>query len=144
MGIKTSHGLHTKLASRVQQHFRKWSKGEKMRMHFYGVKAAPKNHYKGCYFCLINIKGVSPKVNQITQIYAAIRPVSHLAEYLVIIFDFQGSKDLHNFSTGESRAFSIYDNFMSCTTQQPQLFNQIELNDLVCGQMVGTFSQPGP
>ncbi len=93
----------------------------------------PKNHVDDCYFCALNLKGINRK-NRQTLFYrnlaSAIRPVPHSEELPAPTFSVLPqitlpSTEEHSSPEDDTRGqdFSV--------EALPQLFSQVELNDLV-------------
>ena len=114
---------------------RSWTKGRKKSLSF-GVPMVwrePQNHTDDCYFCSCDLKGFNSK-NKKSIIYpnvkSAIRPIPHGPDLPIPI----PPNELENVlsSDSEQSAFESTDpDFTFEAEQGPQLFNQMELNDLV-------------
>ena len=93
----------------------------------------PRDHVDDCYFCLVNIAGMSIKTKSsilYPNLPSALRPVAHCDEVPVPICTTLGVSDNDEFcqskdTDGEDFVASEVDAGMH------QTFNQAELNDLV-------------
>jgi hypothetical protein len=112
---------------------RNWSKGKKKAFGF-GVPVIwrdPKNHGDYCYFCCCYVKGNNSK-NKKVILYpnfpSALRPVVHGPEVPVP----QPTEILEDASTNSSDSGGDIEEFQCHTeSQNPQLFTQSELNDVI-------------
>ena len=126
-----------------EEMLRDWTKGKRKGLPF-GVPMIwrePRDHVTDCYFCMVNTKGVEKKNRHkisYPSIPSAIRPVPHCEELPVPVFsDFSSCADsddyqqehegCNNEMVSESESFSDDTNPLSA----PELFSQMELNDLV-------------
>ena len=114
--------------------FSLWMKGKK---HFsFGVPMVwrePQNHLSDCYFCAVKTTGITSKTRSSVaypSLPSAIQPVPHSNEVPKPTF--------HGFHLSESESISsteeseLYEDFVLVhQNDEPQLFTQAELNDLV-------------
>lgn len=118
---------------------RKWSKKEKKAFKFAVpmVWREPRNHTDDCYFCSIDITGHNSKNKKVISypnLISAIRPVKHNVDLPVPEpLDDLNSVQTEMFSDVQSELDEQDDEEFHCTTGniEPNLFTQIELNDLV-------------
>lgn len=125
-----------KVCRRCEEDLRLWFKGKKTAFRF-GIPMIwreQKSHTTDCYFCSVDVKGFNTKNKKnisYPNLDSAIRPVSHSSEIPVphpppdlddILSDAEDSETFapQNESTSD---FSV--------DEGPQLFSQIQLNDLV-------------
>jgi hypothetical protein len=91
---------------------------------------------KDCYFCLTNITGITSSKSKHTVKYpnvpSAMRPVPHKPPANVIMNDEDSATDEADLEwVGET--FECYPTFeASCSSSEPHLLTQGDLNDLVC------------
>ena len=117
---------------------RKWSKNEKKSFRFAVpmIWRKPRNHSDDCYFCSIDVTGYNSKNKKVIfypNLPSAIRPVGHGPGLSVpqvpetiddVVLD--ACSDTQSDEDGQDDEFkSITENL------KPQLFTQIDLNDLV-------------
>ena len=114
--------------------FSLWIKGKK---HFsFGVTIVwrePQNHLTDCCFCAVKTTGLTSKTRSsidYPSLPSAIQPVLHSVELLIPTF--------HGFQLSESESISPSEDSEQCEDflvfkqdDEPQLFTQAELNDLV-------------
>ena len=122
---------------------RNWTKKQKKLP--FGVPMVcrePRDHVTDCYFCIVNMKGVGKKNRHkisYPSIPSAIPLIPHCEVLSVPIFsgfsscadsddDQREHEGCNNEMVSESESFSDDTNRVSA----PELFNQTELNDLVC------------
>lgn len=115
--------------------FSHWSKGKRKSMPF-GIPMVwrePKNHHHDCYFCMIKPLGrnaKSMKHIKYPNIPSAMQPVPHSDDVPVPIC----SENVHRRSSSSDSEHAGVDEDFSPTgihAGSPQLFEQIELDDLV-------------
>lgn len=116
------------------EELRQWSQGKKKSFRF-GVPMIwrePRNHIDDCYFCLTNVEGYNLKNKKeisYPNLPSAIRPVNHGPDVPVptqpsSLDDMATFYDTDNVGSSSGEEFCGYNN-------EPQLFTQPELNDLV-------------
>jgi hypothetical protein len=115
------------------QDLRKWSKG-KMKVIRFGVPVIwrePKNRSDVGYFCCCNVKDYNSKNKKVIlhpKLPSALRPVVHGPEIPVP----QPTEILDDASTNSSDSGGDDEEFQCHTeSQNPQLFTQSELNDVI-------------
>lgn len=125
------------VCKRCTEHLRQWSKGTRKSMNF-GIPMIwrePSNHVTDCYFCAINIMGINRK-NRTTLEYpnlpSAMRPTPHSEEIPVPVFEDKSIEESSS-SQDETQSIATTDDasFLDDNDEQPKLFSQNELNDLV-------------
>lgn len=128
------------VCKRCTEHLRQWSKGTRKSMNFDipMIWREPSNHATDCYFCAINVMGINRK-NRTTLEYpnlpSAMRPTPHSEEIPVPIFE-DTSIEESSSSQDETQSITTTDDhhdasFPDDNDEQPKLFSQNELNDLV-------------
>lgn len=124
-----------KVCSICVEELRQWTKCTKKSFRF-GVPMIwrePKNHSDDCYFCSCKVQGHNSKsVKNIVypNLPSALRPVAHGPD--VPVPSPPGNlEDIHLSSESESSNSNDDVDFNSGKSEEPQLFNQCELNDLV-------------
>ena len=93
----------------------------------------PPNHLNDCYFCAVRVTGLKSKTRssiKYPSLPSAIQPVPHTDELPVPNFNsFQlNESDLASSSEESDRCEEF---IISSQSDEPQLFTQAELNDLV-------------
>ena len=93
----------------------------------------PQNHLSDCYFCAVKTTGLTSKTRSSADypsLPSAIQPVAHSDELPIPTF--------HGFQLSESESISSSEDSKQCEdfavsqhNDEPQLFTQAELNDLV-------------
>jgi hypothetical protein len=89
----------------------------------------PQNHYDDCYFCLCNVSGYNKKIKH-PHLSSAIRPIPHGPDDPIPAPPAQ-LEDIESSSSSESTANDDVDFSPDNEDRTPQLFTQIELNNLV-------------
>lgn len=117
---------------------RKWSNGKKVHLKF-GVPMVwrePKNHHDDCYFCMVRTTGYNGK-NKHTLVYPNLEsariPVLHCEEVPIPTFTSLPEIESESSCTSQDEAgyFLADDNFTPDLSNEPSLFGQGDLNDLV-------------
>jgi hypothetical protein len=113
---------------------RKWLNGTKKSFRF-GIPMIwrePKNHSDDCYFCSCNVKGynlINKKEILYPNLLSAMRPVPHSSE-IPVPKSTEKLEDIPEDSEDEGETYDEDYRYVSDSIE-PQLFSQIELNDLV-------------
>ena len=93
----------------------------------------PQNHLRDCYFCAVKTTGLTSKTRSSVEypsLQSAIQPVSHSVE--LSISTFYGFQLSESESISSSEKSELYEDFVvSHHNDEPHLFAQAELNDLV-------------
>ena len=93
----------------------------------------PQNHLSDCYFCTVKITGLTSKTRssiEYPSLPSAIQPVPHSVELSVSTF--YGFQLSESESISSSEKSELYEDFVVFhQNDEPQLFAQAELNDLV-------------
>ena len=93
----------------------------------------PQNHLNDCYFCAVKTTGLTSKTRSFVEypsLPSAIEPVSHSVE--LSISKFYGFQLSESESISSSEKRELYEDFVvSHQNDEPQLFAQAQLNDLV-------------
>ena len=114
-----------------------WTKGKK---HFtFGVPMVwrePKNHSDDCYFCSVNVSGLTSKTRssiQYPNLPSALQPIPHSNELPVPVFKALEISDSENDFVPTEDTKDIDEDFNAPGRSGgiPQLFTQADLNDLV-------------
>ncbi len=135
LGDQDKYWAPHSVCQQFTEHLRQWTKGTRKSMSFAipMVWREPKNHVDDCYFCAINLKGINRK-NRQTLVYrnlaSAIRPVPDSEELPVPIFNVLPQITLPSTEEDSSPEDDTRDQDFSVEAI-PQLFSQVELNDLV-------------
>ena len=121
-----------------EETLRDWTKGKQKGLPFDMpmVWCESKEYLTGCYFCLVNTKGIGKK-NRLNisypSILSAIRPVLHSDEFSLPVFNgFVFSEDEKLNLKKSTWKWSIKEQIQNLKTHVPKLkkqFNQLELND---------------
>ena len=114
------------VCKRCTEHLRQWSKGTRESMNF-GIPMIwrePSNHATDCYFCAINIMGINKKIAAHWSV--PICPTPHSEEIPVPIFEDTCTEESSS-SEDETQSIATTNN----NNEQPKLFSQNKLNDLV-------------
>ena len=136
LGDQERYWAPHRVCKQCTEHLRQWTIGTRKSMGF-GIPMIwrePKNHIDDCYFCALNLSGINRK-NRNTLKYpnldSARRPVSHCEELPVPIFSvFPPIDSLSTTHENSSPEDNNEDPDFSVDSS-PQLFSQLELNDLV-------------
>lgn len=115
------------------ERLRKWFHGVVDRMPF-GIPMVwrePTNHATDCYYCMTNITGFNKKTKKnivYPNLPSAIRPVEHSDD---IPIPKPPSELPQNFSEAGTTSEGSGDEFAFSTNEEPQLFSQDDLDDLI-------------
>jgi len=97
----------------------------------------PRDYITDCYFCLAKVSGFSSKNMsniEYPSLDSAIRPVPHLAELPIptppVSKQLLSSSD-ESLTDSDEDVDESHDTFEACTSNDPHLISQRELNDLV-------------
>ena len=115
------------------ERLRHWTKGTGKGLTF-GVPMVwrePKNHVDDCYFCLVCVSGCGKhKMVTYPNIPSAIRPIPHSDEIPIPVFNAFEDVKRDESSSETNELDSEYED-IDTDANEPQLFTQNELNDLI-------------
>ena len=118
---------------------RDWFSGRRSSMPFAVpmIWREPRDHITDCYFCLTKVSGFSSKNKsniEYPSLDSAIRPVPHSAELPIptppVSKQLLSSSDESSTDSDED-VDELHDTYEACTSNDPHLISQTELNDLV-------------
>lgn len=116
---------------------RKWSKKEKQAFRFAVpmIWREPRNHSGDCYFCSVDVTGYNSKNRKVIRypnLPSAIRPEGHGPDLPVLIppENFDGV-NIDEPTDAQSDSGSDEEFLCAVENEEPKLFTQTELNDLV-------------
>lgn len=120
------------------EHLRQWTMGKRKSLKFDVpmVWRESINHINDCYFCMVNVSGINRNNRQkwsYPDLPSARRPISHSEELPIPVFETlpvicEDEGDIFgHISESDTDSDSDYEG----ATENPQLFNQEELSDLV-------------